>query len=179
MKISVLFFLTGVILLSCSEGKMEKQTTEQEILMYPKEIFSTVAGGSLPSDLQTDLETEKFAIEKTEKESSYSEFDGDRKVNVVLQGKGITKYYVKRQEAKPEGYYPDFVLYVFDLKDKKAAAECFAKLTLARFSPGLGEERIKDVETMTQNRNQIFILSTRGEIFRPYITDFAKKISKY
>lgn len=178
MKRSVLF-LTGIILLSCSDGNTEKQTTEQEILKYPKEVFFTVAGGSLPSDLQTDLETEKFAIENTEKESSYSEFDGDRKVNVVLRGKGITKYYVKRQEAKPKGYYPDFVLYVFELKDKKAAAECFSKLTMARFSPGLGEERIKDVDVMTQNGNQIYILSTRGEIFRPYITDFAKRLNKY
>lgn len=181
MKKSLILSFIGIILFSCNNGNPEVESLEVRILKYPKEIFTTASGTdeSLMLMLKNDLHLEKFKIEKTEKEKSYSQFDGNRKVNVVLQGNGITKYFIKRQEAKPEGYYPDFTMYVISLKNEGTAKRCFDKLYAAMHSRGLGEERMKNVETITQNGNHIFFLSTRGELFRGYINVFAEKIHNY
>ena len=127
---------------------------------------------------KADLAQEKFAIESVKTERSYRKYDGNKKNYVSIKGL-VTRYYIKRQEAQPANYYPDFVMYVIDLNDKKQAGYCFSDLTMATFSPGKGEERIKDIETMTQNGNRVFILTTRAEMFRNYINTFIHKINKY
>lgn len=127
---------------------------------------------------EIDLAQEKFAIEKVTLESGYEKYDGTKKNYVSVKGT-IAKYYIKRQEEEPAGYYPDFVMYVIDLNNEQQAKYCFSDLTMATFSPGKGEERIKEIETMTQNGNRVFILSTRAEMFRSYINLFIHKINKY
>lgn len=178
MKQNIIIASFLLLLVSCNQ-QQSSDDIKTEVVQETFQTYPELVKDSLLIKLKNDLKTEKFAIEKVVKENSYTEYDGNRNVNVVVKGEGITKYTIKRQEAKPAGYYPDFNMYVFELKNETLAKDCFAKLTFARFSPGSGEKRMKDVLVMTQNGNKVFILFTRAEMFRSYITHFIHRINKY
>jgi hypothetical protein len=104
--------------------------------------------------------------------------DGKRKVDIVAKGKGIHWYYIKRQKAKPDYYYPDFVLYVFEFKDSTTAQSHFKTIDAALhthddFANGKGPNKL------IRKGNELFYFISRAEMFRGYLNHFASEIEAF
>lgn len=144
------------------------------------DIIKTTKNGvnaSLLSKFKIDLKKDKFKIKtlKVLENTSYNNCDDN--IEIQLKGTGITSYYVKRIEAKPEKYYPDFVLIVQEFENEIEANIGYAKIKKALYSYGFCNG--KEPRKLLIKENTVFCFSTRAEMFRGYINDFAKKIEKY
>jgi hypothetical protein len=127
-----------------------------------------------------DLKSEKFVIEDSEVSAKHEGFYCNYIENTTLtiKGQGIRWYSIKRTEAKPKNYYPDFVLIVYEFKNENEAKIIFDKINSA-----LNTRRrfcnLIEVRNVVINKNEIFTLITRAEMFRGYINDFAERLENY
>lgn len=136
-----------------------------------KEIFSLFL---------SDLANEKFDIEDEQSDNiSHAGYkDCKRQVHINIAGQGIRRYYIKRKEPKPNQYYPDFVLHVYAFKNKTDAAYNYGIIEAALSSFGRYCNG-KSPHALVLKHNEIFAFSTRAEMFRTYINNFAENIRNY
>lgn len=145
-----------------------------------KTVYKTHPGKqeALFSYFLDELRQAEFAIEESEQKSSYSFTNCQTGEDIVLKGKGVSWYYIKRQEAEPEHYYPDFSLHVFRLGSEAEASEALTRIQVA-MRAYKRDCSIMGVDEITRNGREIFYFSTRAEMFRGYMRDFAKKIESH
>ena len=173
MKTIVLISILFVIA-SCTAKKTGNRPATKTT---PREIYRSL---EKPVDkvwlekFKADLAAEKFAIERQGIETAMSQ--AGKKCEVIIRGTAIRHFHIKRQKPQPENYYPDFSLYVFELKNKQEAADFLQKWKGAAQQSTM--ERIS-VETFAQNGSRVFYLVTRAEMFRPYIDHFKVKLESY
>lgn len=147
----------------------------------PKEIIYTIdqpTNKALFDFFKETLKADTFKIEDSRKERNFVWRDGKRKVDIVAKGKGIHWYYIKRQKAKPDYYYPDFVLYVFEFKDSIAAQSHFKTIDAAlhthdEFANGKGPNKL------IRKDNELFYFTSGAEMFRGYLNHFAAEIEAF
>lgn len=177
MKHFLLLTLSCFSLFSCNFSRKTEQSVKVSL---PDEVLLTK---NMPDNeqiltrLRDDLQKETFRIE-ARKEGSIGWYDGEKKKYLVVKGDGIRRYYIQRKEAEPENYYPDFSMYVLEFSTEAQARACLEKINAAlstrdEFRHG------KAPQTAVVNQNEVFCLSTRAEMFRGYINDFAGKIESY
>lgn len=156
---------------ACDQDTASEQQVQKKV---PQEIYTSLdkpIDQEWLSKLKADLKTKKFAVEKTDTETAMSQISDKREL--IISGKAIRHFYIKRQEAEPENYYPDFSLYIFELKSEQEAKEFLEKWIETSRNSAL--EKIS-VETSARNGSRVFFLETRAEMFRPYIDHFKKKL---
>lgn len=159
-----------------SDVDMPNSKAKEEIIHTENEENNE----ALFSKFRSDLESKKFAIEQSDMNEKHGGSYSNCEKNLILniKGQGIRWYYIKRKEAKPKNYYPDFSLRVYEFKNENEAKLNFDKINLALKSNGRfcnGKSPI----VIVRNRNEVFELSTRAEMFRGYIKDFANKLENY
>ncbi|WP_289663820.1 hypothetical protein [Flavobacterium panacagri] len=187
-----LLFISAALsfFISCNnpkgESKKSTDTSGEEFHWnYPDEnavtkIINTnitIDDKDLISKLNTDFKKEKFKIDEVQtiKENSYP----NCKENLILKfkGNGIKEYYVKRQEAKPKNYYPDFTMWIYEFKNEEETKIAEYEIQKA-FNSGNGFCNGKSPEYIVRYKNKIIHLGTRAEMFRGYIKNYADKIEK-
>ncbi len=129
--------------------------------------------------LKIELEKNDFKIEEL-KHNKGAGFDNCKENSIIsMKGSGIRSYFAR--SSKPEkntvDYFPDFNLQVFEFPNEKIALEKFEIMDKAlqsggRFCNG------KAPQILAMNKNEVFLLSTRAEMFRGYINDYAKLIEE-
>ncbi len=177
LKILIILLVT----VSCKESKNRKEYWDIPNSKTKTEIIYTVdkqGDNKLFSKFNADIKQEKFKIENIEMNSEMSYNDCIRNVILTIKGQGIRKYYIKRQEAKPKNFYPDFILWVYEF-DNEEQAQKVKNLINDALKSGSGFCNGKDPKLITKNGNKVFYLSTRAEMFRSYIINFGKKIENY
>lgn len=192
MKKLFTFLICASFLISCSEDITETTSNNPQSasdIDFPNsntrtEIIQTtddLENEGLISRLISDLKSEKFELEERDIHPHTSFYDSDSEVQFVMRGNGMKAYAFKRTEAKPENYYPDFILTVFEFETESAAASCFDKIEAPAKRgmqlPGVLVQ--KNPQTIVLRGNEVFFLSTRAEMFRGYIEDCAKRIEGY
>ena len=192
--ITVLLLSLSVILnliVSCNNQKEENKnstepTSENFRWNNPDENATieiintkvTIGDKDLISKLEKDFKIQKFKIEKVEfiEENTYD----NCKENLIIKikGKGIKKYYVKRQESKPKNYYPDFIMWVYEFETEGETVAVKKGIKKALDS-GNGFCNGKSPEYIIRYQNKIIHLGTRAEMFRGFIKNYADKIEHY
>lgn len=169
---------------SITEKKVQK-SKKIHFLDFPNtETKTTIINTTSNSNLAVfkekiilDLIREKFVIKASSVPQKYSYANCDTNINLELRGTGISKYYIKRTEAKPKNYYPDFVLLVYQFKNETQTKLEYSKIEKALYSSGFCNG--KEASKLILKKDLVFHFSTRAEMFRGYINTFAKKIENY
>ena len=168
-----------VALFSCS--------AEEEVSDVSTQIKTEVITTSNMPDNETlftqfkaDLESDRFVIEDSRTEENFVWYDGDRDVDLKVEGEGIRWYYIKQHDkpGETQHYHPDFNLMVFEFENRKKAKSCYQKIDDALrsnsgFMNGKGPQRV------VFNQNEVFYFSSRAEMFRRYINFYAKQVEGY
>lgn len=191
MKIILSLLVILHFIVSCNNPKVEnKKITELTNNTYqwnsPDEnatisLINTktaIDDNDLISKLEPEFKKDKFKIEKIEfmEENTYDNCDD----NLILKitGKGIKKYYVKRQEAKPKNHYPDFVLWIYEFETEGETIAVEKEIRKA-FDSGNSFCNGKSPEYIVRYKNKIIHLGTRAEMFRDYVKTYAEKIKQF
>ncbi|MFN5416808.1 MAG: hypothetical protein ACK5B9_07095 [Flavobacteriia bacterium] len=97
-----------------------------------------------------------------------------------MKGKGVRSYFARssKPSKNTEDFFPDFHLNVFEFPNEKIAQEKFEIMDKALQSDGRFCNG-KAPQILVINKNEVFLLSTRAEMFRGYIEDYAKFIKSY
>lgn len=189
MKNLLTLFILLQIISSCNEPKPQKEEKpEPEAYTwrdYPNKdtksmiIYTgaTVDDKDLITQLEKDFKKDKFKLEigKSGLENSFDNCKDN--VTIYLKGKGNKNYYVKRTEAKPKNYYPDFSMSIYEFETTEQAIIDYTEIQKA-FGPGNGFCHGKQPEYIVRYKNKIIHLDTRAEMFRDYIKKYADKIEK-
>lgn len=195
MKRFFIIVIVMIIIVSCSESKLErKNLTENSEKVIEEKIYWDLPNSETKTEVvntvdkqdnktlffkfKADLKRGYFKIENTELNSGMSYNDCNQNIILSVKGKGIRKYYIKRQKDKPKNYYPDFVLWVYEFENEGQAKEIENKIVLALKS-GNSFCNGKSPEFITRNGSEVFQLSTRAEMFRGYINEYGKKLKNY
>lgn len=202
MKLKLICILFSIHLFSCGENsseKVEKGENNKEIKKEKKRIntwrrrilnqntnseeiktINVKDNKVLFSRFQSDLKEEKFVIKEMKFTDNEKSGFSNCESNTIysIKGEGIRWYYIKRSEAKPENYYPDFTLYVYEFKTEEEAKKNYTLIKEALKSRGEFCNG-KQPTIVVRNSNEIFSFSTRAEMFRNYIENFAGKIENY
>ena len=114
---------------------------------------------------------DKFKIE-SEKDKGVNYYANCKdNLKLIIKGDGIKYYYVKRTEAKPKNYYPDFSMSIYEFKTIVEAIGVEKELNQALCNR-------KSIEYIVRYKNKIIHLETRAEMFRGYIKKYADEIQK-
>jgi hypothetical protein len=197
---SIGIMITLMALSACSEHPEEKQAIEKarvdqqqaasgltfndmpnEQTTYATiETDSTDENEALLLALETRLLKENFEFIEKDSGSSWSENDCTLNKIIQVKGEGIRSYKAisKEKLGSEQQYRPDFVLLVFSFKDEPIAEQSFKMLESAVNSAG-GYCNGKSPENIVRNGNEIFYFTTRAEMFRTYIDDYAKFIREF
>lgn len=196
MRQTIIFILFLSLLFSCKESSTpENIVGKQDNIQIDKSMDIDIQHSDSTEVIQTqnvednhvlfsklnlDLGLEKFVIENQKSDSVYNlrYFDCDRNVNILVKGEGVRWYYIKRTEAKPKNYFPDFVLYVLEFNNENEAKLNYDKISLALISSGRFCNG-KGPKDLVMNTSEVFYLTSRAEMFRGYIDDFVQKIKNY
>jgi len=177
-----LLLLLAVIpcLFFCNDSKRKNLKWE-----YPDEnaeikIFSTktIDDKELISQLEEDFKKGKFIIDSKEdgKEKSFSNCNDN--LILKIKGDGIRRYYVKRTEAKPKNYYPDFMVWIFEFDTEDEAEDVKEEIQEA-FDSGNGFCNGKTPHYLVRYKNKFVLLGTRAHMFMDYPKEYAEKIKSY
>ncbi len=150
------------------------KNTKNEILNTNKSINDSV----LIEKLLKDFSKVKFKIETTEVIGTNSYANCNDNLILKIEGRGIKQYYVKRTEAKPKNYYPDFIMFIYEFENEDSAINAENEIIKA-YKSGNGYCNGKGPFYIIRYKNQIIDLRTRAEMFRGYIMDIAEKIKNY
>lgn len=189
MKNLLLLLVILQIIVSCNEQQNEKlsepKTETYSWKDYPNENTKTkkintkrtIDDKELIAHLEKDFKKEKFKIESKKKNGKSSYAICKDNLTLEIEGSGIKQYYIKRTEAKPKNYYPDFSMYVYEFDTEE---ETFAvqKEIQKAFGTGNGFCNGKEPNYIVRYKNKIVHLSTRAEMFRDYIKNYGEKIEK-
>jgi len=96
---------------------------------------------------------------------------------ITFAGTGIRHYYAKRTKAKPKNYYPDFSLTIYEFENDSIAKNTHDTIQVALRSGGFCNG--KAPEMVLQNKNKLFYLSTRANMFVDYIVKCSELIKNY
>lgn len=187
LLITILYFA-----ISCNEQKQqtEKSSVSEEKPYswedYPNEntktkiinTRTTIDDKELIARLEKSFKKDKFKIESEINGGGNSYGNCNDNLTLEIKGNGTKHYFVKRTEAKPKNYYPDFSMsvYEFETEEETVAAENEIKKA---FSSWNGFCNGKSPNYIVRYKNQIVHLHTRAEMFRGYIKDYAEKIRTY
>lgn len=187
---NILIFAILFFIASCNEPKRDNETStefsEQKFRWENPDENATIKivntntsinDDDLISKLEEDFKKEKFKIESVEliKENSYNNCKDNQILK--LRGNGIKKYYIKRIEAKPKNYYPDFMMWVYEFETEEETIATEKEIRKA-FDSGNGFCNGKAPEYFVRYKNKIVHLGTRAEMFRGYIKNYAETIKK-
>ena len=186
MKNLLILFVVLQFVSSCNEPTLQKEKLSEHVDKingwedYPNEntktkiikTKTTINDKELIGQLEKAFKMDKFKIEgeKDKGENSYANCKDNLKL--VIKGNGIKYYYVKRTEAKPKNYYPDFSMSIYEFKTigETVGVEKEIKQALCNR---------KSIEYIVRYKKQIIHLETRAEMFRGYIKNYADKINKF
>lgn len=132
---------------------------------------------ALLSQLFEDLKNENFIEVHKEIVSHDSFYDPDTETEFSIKGDGMRVLSFRRTKPKPENYYPDFVLSIYKFKTETEAKLCYEKISDALKGGRFPNGKVPSIVTI--NKNEVFYLSTRAEMFRGYIDEFANRIKNY
>jgi hypothetical protein len=194
IAIKGLYIICMTALAACSGPSQHKHQQEDDVSIQESKdsaiakadsatyIYTDKIGKNeeIFSQFISDLANETFAIEDEQSDNvSHSGYkDCKRQVHINMAGQGIRCYYIKRKEPKPNQYYPDFVLHVYAFKNKTDAAYNYGIIKAALSSFGRNCNG-KSPHALVLKHNEIFVFSTRAEMFRTYINNFAEIIRNY
>lgn len=129
--------------------------------------------------LKAELEKNNFKIEEL-KQNNGAGFDNCEENTIIsMKGKGIRSYFARSSKPAKNtvDYFPDFHLDVFEFPNEKIAREKFEIMDKALQSDGRFCNG-KAPQILVMNKNEVFLLATRAEMFRGYIEDYAKFIEE-
>lgn len=134
----------------------------------------------LLNQFKTELEENDFNFEELGKSSGTGFTNCENNTLISVKGEGIRSYFAKsRKPAKnTTDFYPDFNMQVLEFPNEQIAREKFEIMNKALHSDGRFCNG-KAPETLVIHKNEVFFLSTRAEMFRGYINDYAKFIEDF
>lgn len=192
------FYITTLMILSIlscknKENKIEKNEPEKKYLGYEnipnKETkYDTLFTKNITDNqkiitqLENKLIKSNFKLEKSDniKQNSYN--NCEENIVVLVKGNGIRNYYarskVPEKHTSMKNVFPDFIITVYEFENNNIADKNFKTIERALFSAGHFCNG-KAPEKLVQNGNEIYHLSTRAEMFRPYIQKYGELIKKF
>lgn len=180
MKKLLLLLVIFLLFVSCNDPKEKKLNWD-----YPDEnaeikTFNTKAidDKELISRLEEDFRKGKFKIESKEDKREESFSNCNDNLILKIKGNGIRRYYVKRTEAKPKNYYPDFMIFIYEF-DSEAEAEDVEEEIREAFYSGNGFCNGKGHDYLVRYKNKVVQLATRAHMFMDYTKEYAEKIKSY
>jgi hypothetical protein len=184
----LLTFLLSSLFFSCNN----KNTEEQQIAQKTENLgFEDMPNSQTKSisihcnneednlelftKLKTELEKNDFKIKELERNNGAGFLNCKENTIISMKGSGIRSYFAR--SSKPEkntvDFFPDFNLQVFEFPNEKIALEKFELMDKALHSGGRFCNG-KAPQILAMNKNEVFLLGTRAEMFRGYINDYAK-----
>lgn len=199
MNKSIWIMTVVISLYACSDhssadiekSKKEEQKTVETGLTFkemPNEntTYITIETDTIDENdaLMLALQTRllKANFEFIEKDSGTSWSENDCSLNKIIQvkGQGIRSYTAVSNEKVGEDkkVRPDFVLLVFGFENEQIAEQNFQIIASAVHSAN-GYCNGKSPENIVRNGKEVFYFTTRAEMFRPYIDEYAKFIHDF
>lgn len=135
---------------------------------------------ALMTHLQMQLLKDQFDLFEKESGNSWSENDCDTNKVVQIKGEGIRSYRAVSQIkiGDDKKTRPDFILLVFSFDSDVLAQQYFKTLDSAVGS-GHGLCNGKAPEELVLHGREIYYLTTRAEMFKPYIERYANIIRQF
>lgn len=123
---------------------------------------------ALMQGLNSFFKQQKFKIVDVVSDDVWSYNDCQNNMQLRIEGSGVTRYYIKRTEAKPKNYYPDYVMWVMQFADPNQAQQVEQQIRAAKRS-GQGFCNGKNAEYFVRDGRNVIHLSTRAHMFIDYI----------
>ena len=194
MKKSIGIFMLIMGLYACTEPTSNQppaektQTAASDFKQMPNEktIYVSILANSIEenTDLLTAVSTrllqQNFDFFEKDSGTSWSENDCGLNKIVQVKGQGIRSYKAisKEKLGAEKKIRPDFIILVFAFDHEQQAEQSYQMIASAVYSAG-GFCNGKSPETIVRNGKEVFYLTTRAEMFRSYIDDYAKFIQQY
>ncbi|WP_282788120.1 hypothetical protein [Flavobacterium croceum] len=131
-------------------------------------------------ELKTKLEKADFTFEERKNRGGFSYNNCEENSVKLIRGNGIREYFArsKKPEKGTKDFYPDFIILVYEFPTNAIAKQNYEILNKAlnsggRFCNG------KSPEKLVFNRNEVFYLGTRAEMFRTYTEKYGEIIKNY
>lgn len=163
-----------------ASGLTFKEMPNQETTYVTIETNNIEENEALLLALQTRLLKANFEL--IEKDSGISWSENDCTLNKIIQvkGEGIRSYIATSKEkiGTDKKVRPDFVILVFGFENEQVATQNFQTIASAVNSAG-GFCNGKSPENIVRNGNEVFYFTTRAEMFRTYINDYAKFVQDF
>lgn len=176
-----------VLLVACNNSATNKQPitiNQNSPDSIVKTTYDTIYTKEMDNNekllvhLKTQLAKENFTFEERKSRGGLSY--GITDTVVLIKGNGIREYYAR--STKPQkgttDFYPDFNIWVYEFPTNQTAQENFNIIEKANKSHHR-EIRMISVEKIIINGNEIFHLSTRTEMFLPFIEKYGEMIKNY
>lgn len=197
MKKYIAFLTCFITFISCTEkskeikeNKVEPEKTEplsMGDMPNKNTVYDTIYttnttdNTKLINQLQQKLNAVHFSFEEREQRGGFTYNNCEENRIEVISGNGVREYYVKSTKPQKVGgsnYYPDFIVVVYEFKTNEIAQQNFDKLQKALNSAGRFCNG-KSPEKLVINKNEVFHLGTRAEMFREYTEKYGEMIQKF
>ena len=194
-------------LIACSEPEKKKidpeldkiqlpdkanQTTEQsdqglkfEDMPNHQTVYETIEANNINENevlinaFQAQLLKDHFELFESESGKTWSENDCNLNKIIKVKGEGLRIYTAKSKMGigPKQNIFPDFTLLVFGFDDEQQAIQHFQTLNSAVSSNGFCNG--KSPEKIIRQGQEVFYFTTRAEMFRGYINQYAEFIENY
>ncbi|MDV2467395.1 hypothetical protein QR674_00120 [Acinetobacter chinensis] len=144
------------------------------------ELNSGSDSQALINALQEKLKKNGFSLSASRAAESWAVNDCRKNKILKMTGQGVSSFYAESHIGigSRKDYYPDFLMYVFTFSDSAQADRYFGEISSALVSGG-GFCNGKAPDKLVQNGTQLFYLTTRAEMFRGYINQYAEVIQSF
>ena len=173
------------------ESKQEQSNQVENALTFkemPNEntTYASIETNSIEENdtlmlaLQTRLLKANFDFIEKDSGTSWSENDCTLNKIIQVKGEGIRSYTAVSKEkiGEDKNIRPDFVILVFSFDNEQIAEQNFKIISSAVNSAG-GYCNGKTPENIVRNGKEVFYFTTRAEMFRTYIDEYAKFIHDF
>lgn len=133
----------------------------------------------LMNALQVQLLQAHFHLYESESGQAWSENDCDLNKIIRVKGEGLRIYTAESKVGigAKKNHFPDFTLLIFGFDNEQQAIQHFKTLQSAVSSQGFCNG--KTPEKIVRNGNEVFYFTTRAEMFRTYINQYAEFVQNY
>ncbi len=165
---------------SVESGLTFKEMPNENTTYVSIETNSIEENDLLMLALQTRLLKANFDFIEKDSGTSWSENDCTLNKIIQVKGAGIRSYTAVSKEkiGEDKNIRPDFVILVFSFENEQIAEQNFKIISSAVNSAG-GYCNGKSPENIVRNGKEVFYFTTRAEMFRTYIDEYAKFIHDF
>jgi hypothetical protein len=188
MRILSVVLFSLLFLSACNQQYMhDKQQIDDSFIGFKAnqntitESIQTIESpniSKLIDQLKIDLAKDKFKIEVLDNKLSQTYSNCEENKIIKFEGAGMKSFYIKREEAKPKNYYPDFMLYIYALADESKAEAIDTEISKAlQTDNGFCNGKSKLI--VHHNKNLLIVLGTRADMFMNYIYTYGTFAKDY